>query len=61
MFYVSERTDEEPYVEAVRSQLAALALSDWMTEQEATLAVERSLSSSDDDWIRRQVAGAVNG
>ena len=61
VFYVSERTDEEPYVEAVRSQLAALALSDWMTEQEATLAVERSLSSSDDDWIRRQVAGAVNG
>jgi len=61
VFYVSERTDDDPYVESVRSQLAALALTDWMDEQEATLTVERSLSSSDADWIRRQVAGAVNG
>lgn len=61
VFYVSERTDDEPYVEAVRNQLAAFALRDWMDAQEATLLVERSLSSSDDSWIRREVAGAVNG
>lgn len=61
VFFVSERTDDEPYTEAVRNQLAALALSDWMDEHEATLTVERSLGSSDEDWIRRQVAGASNG
>jgi parvulin-like peptidyl-prolyl isomerase len=61
VFYVSERTTDEPYEERVRAQLARGAFNDWLREQEDLIRVELSISDSTADWIRRQVQAALRG
>ncbi|MEX2376296.1 MAG: peptidylprolyl isomerase, partial [Dehalococcoidia bacterium] len=61
VYVVVERTSDEPYEEIVRTQLSRRALDEWMEEQETTMGIERNLTSSDMDWIRRQVQAALRG
>ncbi|MDA1010181.1 MAG: hypothetical protein O2888_01760 [Chloroflexi bacterium] len=61
VFFVSERTSTEPYAEGVRTQIASRAFTYWMDEQEATMRIERNLTSSHADWIRRQLQAALRG
>lgn len=61
VYVVLERTADAPYEEVVRTQLTRRALDEWVDEQEATMRIERNLTSSDVDWIRRQVQAALRG
>ncbi len=61
VYVVIERTADEPYEETVLAQLSRRALDEWVDEQEATMRIERNLTSSDVDWIRRQVQAALRG
>lgn len=61
VYFMVERTTDQPYDEAVKDQLARRALNDWKEAQEATVGVERDLSSGEDQWIRDQVLDYLRG
>ncbi len=55
VYFVEERTLDEPYEDAVRDRLAAEALDDFLVAQEEALQVERSVSSGERRWITQRV------
>lgn len=55
VYFVAERTSDQPYQDEVKDQLARRAFNDWREEQETALEVERDLSDDEEDWIRGQV------
>lgn len=61
VYYVVERTTDEPYQDRARDQLTRGAFNDWMREQEDLINVELNISASTEDWIRRQVQAALRG
>lgn len=60
VYYVAERTVDEPYDEAVLEQLATQEFTAFRDAQEEALAIEDDLSDSERDWITRHVQDALS-
>jgi len=55
VYYVAERTVDQPYEDEVRDRLADRALADFLEDQEAAIGVEEDLSASKRRWITQRV------
>lgn len=61
VYYVAERTADQPYEENVRDQLARRAFNDWRRAREDEMPIDRDLSSGEDRWIRDRVLDYLQG
>jgi parvulin-like peptidyl-prolyl isomerase len=59
VFFVDERTVDEPYKENILDQLSRLALDRFVNNEEGTVKVTEDLSDSERDWIQRRVVNAL--
>lgn len=55
VYFVAERTVDQPYEDSVRDRLAQQALADFITDQEEAFDVQVDLSNDERRWITQQV------